>query len=406
VVVAFSTDRTSGSVRARAVSAATASAVCTTLLERTITFSVAGSSMPAWVSRASACADSPTLDAESESVRVPASEPRAMQATIRAGHKATVSFGRREAARAAERAKRASSPEGERGAVEVMWGGVIDMPQRLATDTVRVAGARGRQRGRRPPSGRVGLTPRHAGPASSQGPAPVIIVLEALFRGDNLRPMSDLVAAAAARYAEDHTSPFEDQIAAAAAWTQGNTPSPGMMSALVEARLLEALIVVGGAREVLEIGTFTGVGALAMAAALPAGGRVTTLEVNEEIAAVARCHIEASPHADRVELIVGDALETIAGLPGPFDLVYLDAWKADYPAYYDAVLPKLAERGVIVADNLFRSGAAFDATAGDTSTVGIRAFARQVQRDDRMHNVLLTIGDGVMLAWRRPEGAR
>ncbi len=214
--------------------------------------------------------------------------------------------------------------------------------------------------------------------------------------------MSDLIASAAVGYADEHTTPFADQLAAAAAWTQGNTSSPQMMSGLAEARLLEALIVTAGARRVLEIGTFTGVGALTMAAALPADGRVTTLEVDEDNAAAARRHIDASPHGDRVELIVGDALSTIAGLAGPFDLVYIDAWKADYPAYYDAVLPKLAERGVIVADNLFRAGAALDPTAGDDGTVGIREFARRVQADERMHNVLLTIGDGVMLAWHRP----
>ncbi len=218
--------------------------------------------------------------------------------------------------------------------------------------------------------------------------------------------MSDLVASAAVEYAQAHTSPFGDPIAVAAAWTQGNTPVPGMMSGLAEARLLEALIVTGGARHVLEIGTFTGVGTLIMAAALPAEGRVTTLELDEDIATIARRHIDASPNAGRVELIVGDALETIANLEGPFDLVYIDAWKADYPAYYDAVLPKLAERGVIVADNLFRAGQALDATTKDESTVGIREFASRVQQDERVHNVLLTIGDGVMLTWRRPASER
>ncbi len=214
--------------------------------------------------------------------------------------------------------------------------------------------------------------------------------------------MSDLVTSAAVSYAEDHTTSFDGPPAAAANWTQANTPSPTMMSGLAEARLLEALIVVAGARNVLEIGTFTGVGALTMAAALPADGRIVTLEVDEEAAAAARRHIGASPHRDRIELRVGDALTTIADLQGPFDLVYIDAWKADYPAYYDAVLPKLAERGVIVADNLFRDGAALDPTADDGGTLGIREFADRVQRDERVHNVLLTIGDGVMVAWRRP----
>jgi caffeoyl-CoA O-methyltransferase len=218
--------------------------------------------------------------------------------------------------------------------------------------------------------------------------------------------VSDLVEPAAVSYAEQNTSPFDGPLAAAAVWTQVNTSSPGMMSGLAEARLLEALIVVGGARQVLEIGTFTGVGALTMAASLPADGRVTTLEVDEDAAAVARRHIDASPIRGRIELIVGDALETIARLEGPYDLVYIDAWKADYPAYYEAVLPKLAERGVIVADNLFRDGATLDATAQDEATLGIREFARRVQQDERVHNVLLTIGDGVMLAWPRPAALR
>jgi caffeoyl-CoA O-methyltransferase len=218
--------------------------------------------------------------------------------------------------------------------------------------------------------------------------------------------VSDLVAASAVRYAEENTSPFNGALAAAAAWTEGHTPSPGMMSGLAEARLLEALIVVGGARHVLEIGTFTAIGALTMAAALPADGSVTTLEVDQDIATAARRHIDASPHGRRVELIVGDALESIARLDGPFDLVYIDAWKADYPAYFDAVLPKLADRGVIVADNLFRGGAALDAASDDEGTAGIREFARQVRQERRVHNVLLTIGDGVMLAWRTPAGER
>jgi caffeoyl-CoA O-methyltransferase len=218
--------------------------------------------------------------------------------------------------------------------------------------------------------------------------------------------MSDVVGSAALRYAHEHTSSFENEVADAAAWTRYNTSGAGMMSGIAEARLLEALIVAGGARRVLEIGTFTGVGTLTMAAALPADGTVTTLEVDRDTAAAARRHIDASPYAERIELIVGDALETIAVLEGPFDLVYIDAWKSDYPAYYEAVFPKLAERGVFVADNLFRGGTAFDETSGGEGTVGIREFARMVQGDERVHNVLLTIGDGVMLAWRRPGGER
>jgi predicted O-methyltransferase YrrM len=217
--------------------------------------------------------------------------------------------------------------------------------------------------------------------------------------------VSELIAETAETYAQAHTAPFEGVFAEVAEWTRAHTDAPQMMSGGAEARLLQALIVVGGARRVLEIGTFTGFGALAMAAAMPPGGRVTTLEVDEDTARTAGGHIEASPFAERIELIVGDALQTVDGLSGPFDLVYIDAWKADYPAYYEAVVPKLAERGVIVADNMFRAGRVLDRDLDDEQTAGLQEFARRVQEDDRVDNVLLTVGDGLMVAWRRP-GAR
>ncbi len=153
--------------------------------------------------------------------------------------------------------------------------------------------------------------------------------------------MTDLVPPEALAYADAHTTAPAGSLGEVAAWTAANTAAPQMMSGVPEARLLEALIVAGGARRVLEIGTFTGFGTLTMAAALPDGGRITTLEIDEATAASARRHIEASPYADRIELLIGDARETIAGLDGPFDLVYIDAWKAQYPDYYEAVVPKL-----------------------------------------------------------------
>lgn len=215
--------------------------------------------------------------------------------------------------------------------------------------------------------------------------------------------MSDLISNAAEAFAAAYTTPFDGPLAAAADWTRRHTSSPQMMAGVPEARLLEALIVISGAQSVLELGTFTGVGALAMAAALPPGGRVVTLERDPDNAEVARRHIAASPLADRIELIAGDARDTLAQLPGPFDLVWIDAWKADYPRYLDLVVPKLAPRGIIVGDNLFRNGATLPPAADDEGTRGMLDFARQVQEDDRLHNVLLTVADGLLLAWARPQ---
>ncbi|HEY7629465.1 MAG TPA: O-methyltransferase [Thermoleophilaceae bacterium] len=201
-------------------------------------------------------------------------------------------------------------------------------------------------------------------------------------------------------YAEAHTSPPPDPLAEVVADTQERMPWPSMMSGLVEGRLFEALIAISGARRALEVGTFTGFGALTMAAALPDDGQVVTLEANEDTAAIARQHFERSEHGGKIELIVGDAREQLAKLDGPFDFVYIDAWKGDYIHYYEAALSLLSPRGVIVADNVLWGGSVLDESAGGEGR-SVRAFNEHVQADERVHNVLLTVGDGLMLAWRR-----
>jgi caffeoyl-CoA O-methyltransferase len=147
------------------------------------------------------------------------------------------------------------------------------------------------------------------------------------------------------------------------------------------------------------VGTFTGVGAMALAERMRPGGTVVTIEADPEIAEVARRHIAASPAADRVELLVGDARRLVHEVEGPLDVVFLDAWKRDYIAYYDAVVPKLSERGLIVADNVLRRGTVLD---GGGDGQDLRDFNAHVTADPRTHNALLTIGDGLMLAW--PSG--
>ncbi|MEA2289387.1 MAG: caffeoyl-CoA O-methyltransferase [Solirubrobacteraceae bacterium] len=209
----------------------------------------------------------------------------------------------------------------------------------------------------------------------------------------------DIIATDIERYAADHTTPPDAHLAEVAAATQAQAPSPQMRSGLVEARLLEALVVAAGATRVLELGTFTGFGALSIAARLPEGGTVTTIEADEKAAEMARRHIEGSPDRDRVDFIVGDARELVTQLPGPWDLVFIDAWKRDYEHYYEAVLPKLAERGLIVCDNVLWSGQVLDAETDDETTRAMRAFNDHVQQDPRVRNTLLTAGDGLLLIW-------
>jgi caffeoyl-CoA O-methyltransferase len=139
-----------------------------------------------------------------------------------------------------------------------------------------------------------------------------------------------------------------------------------------------------------------------MAAAVGEHGRVVTLEVDPETAETARRHFAADPAGDRIELVVGPALESLRQLRGPFDLAWIDAAKSEYPAYYEAIVDKLSPRGVIVADNLFRDGDTLDRATADAGTIAMRTFAASVQEDDRVDNVLLTVGDGMLLAWRKP----
>ncbi len=203
------------------------------------------------------------------------------------------------------------------------------------------------------------------------------------------------------RYADAHTSPLDPALAAVADATRRDTPSPGMMGGLAEVRLLQMLVAASGARLVLEIGTFTGFTALALAAVLPADGRLITIEHDEERAAMARANIAGSPGAGRIELLVGDAREIVPTLDGPFDVVWIDAWKPDYRHYYDTVVPMLAPRGVIVADNVLWGGAvALDGDSGG-NVASMQAFNDHVTADPRTANTLLTIGDGLMVAWRQ-----
>ena len=202
-------------------------------------------------------------------------------------------------------------------------------------------------------------------------------------------------------YAAAHTSPEDPLLAEVAATTRASQESHGMMVGLLEGRFLETLVWLSGARRILEIGCFTGYSALSMAAALPPDGTITTCEVDPERAAMARRHFDASPWSDRIDLIEGPALDSLTLLTGPFDLVFIDADKVNYPRYYEAVLPLLADRGLIVADNVLWSGRVLDESDQSDDTKAIRAFNDMVVNDPRVRCVMATVRDGVLLIRRR-----
>jgi predicted O-methyltransferase YrrM len=203
-------------------------------------------------------------------------------------------------------------------------------------------------------------------------------------------------------YAVAHTSPEPAYFADLAARTRAETSAPGMMVGTLEGRFLAAVVAMARPQRVLEIGTFTGYSALSMAEALPAGGRIVTCDISEEHVALARQHIAASPYADRIEIRVGPAIDTLASLDGPFDLVFVDADKESYVDYYEAALPKLAPEGVMLVDNVLWSGEVVDEFETDDPTVAtMRAFNDHVRADPRVEVVVLTIRDGVSLIRHR-----
>jgi predicted O-methyltransferase YrrM len=208
-----------------------------------------------------------------------------------------------------------------------------------------------------------------------------------------------IVDPAVERYAETHTTPDRPELLQVAEVTRAETTAPGMMVGQLEGQFLATLVHMLQPQRILEIGTFTGYSALAMAPALPPGGRIVTCEVSEHHAALAQRHFDASPFGDRIELRFGPAIDTLRLLGGPFDLVFIDADKTGYPAYYEATLPLLSDRGVIALDNMLWQGRVLDPKDDDTRA--LVAVADHIRNDSRVDCVLLTVRDGVMLVRKR-----
>jgi predicted O-methyltransferase YrrM len=210
--------------------------------------------------------------------------------------------------------------------------------------------------------------------------------------------MDPLINPEALAYAEAHTTAPPPHLAAVDDTTRAEFRAWGMMVGRQEGRFLELLVFATQAMAVLEIGTFTGYSAIAMAAGLPKDGSIISLEVDPHHATTARGNIAAAGYESQVSVIEGPALESLADLTGPYDLIFIDADKVGYDAYFEAVLPKLAPHGLIVADNTLQGGGVLDgADAYNESSAAIRAFNDKLVDDPRVVCVLTTIRDGVTL---------
>ena len=213
--------------------------------------------------------------------------------------------------------------------------------------------------------------------------------------------MSFIVNEDVERYALEHSTPDPELFRRLEEETRATTTAPQMMVGPLEGQFLGWLVWLSGARQILEIGTFTGYSSISKALNLPEGGRIVSLDVNEETTAVARRYAEEAGVADRIDYrVVSAAIDELQTLDGPFDLVFIDADKESYVDYYENVLPKLSERGFIVADNVLWSGRVVE-EGGDESTQAIKAFNEHVAADERVECLMLTVRDGMTLIRQR-----
>jgi caffeoyl-CoA O-methyltransferase len=201
------------------------------------------------------------------------------------------------------------------------------------------------------------------------------------------------------RYAAEHTTPPTELLARLAEETRETLRSPQMLTGPIEGRFLELVVHGIGAKRVLELGTYSGYSSISMAAALPPGGHIDTCEVEKRHAEVARRYIEEAGYADRITVHLGPAIDTIRGLEGSFDFVFVDADKPSYLAYYEELLPRLSPNGLMAVDNTLWSGRVLEPD-GDESTQAIVAFNDHVRDDPRSVCAMLSVRDGITLIRR------
>lgn len=208
--------------------------------------------------------------------------------------------------------------------------------------------------------------------------------------------MLTLVPEAIENYAAAHADPVSPLLDELRLVTHEKMKWPQMQVGRVEGALLRMVVRMIGAKSVLEIGMFTGYSALCMAEALPDDGKLVTCDIDPEAEKIAKSFFARSPHGKKIDVRIAPALETIATLKGPLDLVFIDADKTSYAAYFDAVFPLVRKGGLIIADNTLWSGKVLDPQTDDAHA--IVAYNAKVAADTRVAKVLLTVRDGMLFS--------
>lgn len=215
--------------------------------------------------------------------------------------------------------------------------------------------------------------------------------------------MEDLIPPEIEAYAAAHSAAESDICRKIREETYRTQDCPQMVVGALEGAFLKVMALAVQAGRVLEIGTFTGYSALAMAEVLPDGGTVLTCEIDPESATFARRFWDKSPHGKKIEVRVGPALETLSKLRGEYDLIFIDADKANYVNYYRRALDLISPKGVILIDNVLWSGRVLDTHNPDPSTTAIQELNRVVASDSQVTAALLTLRDGVFVIKPKPR---
>jgi caffeoyl-CoA O-methyltransferase len=204
-------------------------------------------------------------------------------------------------------------------------------------------------------------------------------------------------------YVVDHAPPPDAVLQALSTETAALGAIARMQIAIEQGAFLTLLARAVGARDAVEVGTFTGYSAISIARGLPPEGRLLCCDVNDEWANIARRYFARAGLADRVTLRVAPALETLRALPlaSAFDLAFVDADKTSYRAYYDELLPRLRPNGLLLFDNVLWGGNVIDATNHTDDTQAIRALNDAVVADQRVESVMLPIADGLTIVRKR-----
>ena len=207
----------------------------------------------------------------------------------------------------------------------------------------------------------------------------------------------DMISPLVDAYALQYTSPEEALMQEINEFTMRNHPQSNMLSGHVQGKLLSFISTILRPKYVLEVGTFVGYSGLYLAQGLPPDGELHTLELREDDAQTARGYFARSEKDKQIHLHTGNALNLIPQIDRKWDLVFIDADKTGYIDYYELVVPRLSDRGMILADNVLFHGEVLEEPIKGKNAKAIQAFNEHVKQDPRTEQILLTVRDGLLL---------